>query len=175
MVLELRKIAIRSIEFGSPARIEGDKLIVDPDEMKEWMLEDSRIKNVSFDIALPGTSTRILPVKDVIEPRAKIEGETFPGLFREDMEEGGSGVTYCLDGCVVTTTGPIVGFQEGVIDMSGPAAEYNVYSKLCHLVMILEKQDYVDPHEHEEVVRLAGIKLARKVGELAFPCENYTT
>ena len=54
MVLELRKVAIRNIEFGSPARIEGDTLIADPDEMKELILEDSRIKNVSFDIALPG-------------------------------------------------------------------------------------------------------------------------
>jgi glycine reductase len=175
MHLELRKIPIRSIAFGSPARIEGDCLIADPDAMKELILEDARIKDVSFDIALPGTSTRILPVKDVIEPRAKLNGETFPGLFREDMEEGGSGVTYCLDGCVVTTTGPIVGFQEGVIDMSGPAAEFNIYSKLCHLVMILEKQAYIDPHEHEEVVRLAGIKLAKSLGELAFPCEDYET
>ena len=173
MELELRKIAIRNIEFGSPARIEGDTLIADPDAMRELILEDSRIKDVSCDIALPGSSTRILPVKDVIEPRAKPDGETFPGTFHEDMQEGGEGITYCLEGCVVTTTGPIVGFQEGLIDMSGPAAEYNVYSKLCHLVMIIEKQDYVDPHEHEEVVRIAGLKLAQHVAELGFLVEDY--
>ena len=78
MELELRKIAIRNIEFGSPARIEGDTLIADPDEMRELILEDSRIKDVSFDIALPGSSTRILPVKDVIEPRAKPDGRLSP-------------------------------------------------------------------------------------------------
>ena len=37
------------------------------------------------------------------------------------MEEGGNGITYALSGCAVTTTGPIVGFQEGVIDMMGRA------------------------------------------------------
>ena len=41
--------------------------------------------------------------------------------------------------------------------------------------MIIEKQDYVDPHDHEEVVRLAGIKVAKAIGELGFDCEEYET
>lgn len=176
MNLELRKVAIKDICFDTECKIVSGVLHVDPEQLEDIVLEDSRVKSVSFDVARPGESVRIVPVKDVIEPRAKLEGgEAFPGLFREDMEEAGSGITYALSGCAVTSTGPIVGFQEGVIDMSGPGAEYTYYSQLLHLVMIIEKQEYVDQHDHEEVVRLAGIKLARFLGTLAFDCEEYTS
>ena len=174
MNLELRKIAIKDIHFGDEEKIVDGCLYVDPKKLEELVLEDSRVKSVSFDIARPGESVRIVPVKDVIEPRAKLEGgEVFPGLFHEDMQEAGSGITYALTGCAVTSTGPIVGFQEGVIDMSGPMTDYTIYSQLNHLVMIIEKQDNVDQHDHETVVRLAGIKVANYVGKIGFGCEDY--
>ena len=172
MNLELRKVAIKDIQFSEECKVEAGCLYVDPKKLEELVLEDSRVKSVSFDIARPGESVRIVPVKDVIEPRAKLEGgETFPGLFREDMQEVGEGITVALSGMAVTSTGPIVGFQEGVIDMMGPGAQYTKYSELCHLVMIIEKQDYVDQHDHEEVVRLAGIKVAKEVATYGFEAE----
>lgn len=176
MNLELRKVAITDIRMDTRCGISDGCLHVDPKQLEELVLEDSRVKSVSFDIARPGESVRIVPVKDVIEPRAKLEGgETFPGLFREDMKEAGAGITYALSGCAVTTTGPIVGFQEGVIDMMGPGTEYTIYSQLNHLVMIIEKQDHIDQHDHEVVVRLAGIKVAKFLGTLAFDCQDYTS
>jgi glycine reductase len=173
MELELRKVKITDIQFGDECKVVDGCLYIDPAKLEEMVLEDSRVKSVSFDIARPGESVRIVPVKDVIEPRAKQEGETFPGLFREDMDEVGSGVTYALDGCVVTTTGPIVGFQEGVIDMMGPGTQYTKYSELLHLVMVIEKQDHIDQHDHEVVVRLAGIKVAQFLGTLGFDQDDY--
>ena len=174
MNLELRKVSIKDIQFADKSYIDGSTLYVNPEELKELVLEDTKVKSVSFDIARPGESVRIVPVKDVIEPRAKLEGgEIFPGLFHENMEEGGHGITYALKGMAVTTTGPIVGFQEGVIDMMGPCTEYTIYSQLCHLCVVIEKNDNVDPHDHEAVVRFAGIKVAKKIAELAFGVENY--
>lgn len=165
MNLELRKVAIRDIQFSQENKIIDGCLHVNPDTLEELVLEDARVKSVSFDIARPGESTRIVPVKDVIEPRAKVDGETFPGLFREDMQEAGEGTTYCLEGMAVTSTGPIVGFQEGVIDMMGPGTEYTIYSQLCHLCMSSKNKDYVDQHDHEVVVRLAGIKVAKYLAD----------
>ena len=68
---------------------------------------------------------RITPVKDVIEPRVKVEGRggVFPGVINK-VDTVGEGKTYALKGMAVVTAGKIVGFQEGVIDMSGPAADY---------------------------------------------------
>lgn len=174
MNLELRKVTINDIRFDNECKIVNGCLNVDVKRLEELVLEDSRVKSVAFDIARPGESVRIVPVKDVIEPRAKLEGgEAFPGLFREDMTQGGQGITYALSGCCVTSTGPIVGFQEGVIDMSGPGAEYTIYSELNHLVMIIDKQNHIDQHEHEVVVRLAGIKVAEYLGRLAFDYDVY--
>lgn len=175
MELELRKVLIQDIVFDEENKIEGHVLHLCRELLEKVVMEDSRIKSVTFEIARPGESVRILPVKDVIEPRAKLNGDTFPGLFKETMEEGGHGITYALKGCAVTSTGPIVGFQEGLIDMSGPAAEYTVFSKLNHLVMVIEKQPQLDPHEHEQVVRLAGIRLAKYIGEIGLDCKDYVS
>lgn len=173
MKLELRNVVIRDIVFSDENKVEDHILYVSKDSLEQIVMEDARVKSVTFDIARPGESVRIIPVKDVIEPRAKKDGAIFPGTFEETMEEGGHGITYALKGCAVTSTGPIVGFQEGLIDMSGPAAEYTMFSRLNHLVMVIEKQPDLDPHEHEQVVRLAGLRLAKYVGEIGFTSADY--
>ncbi len=173
MNLELRKIHIRDVVFSNINRIENDTLFLNSRDLVELVMEDKRVKNVHFDIAKPGESVRIFPVKDVIEPRAKLDGEVFPGVFREQMDEAGKGITYVLSGCAVVTTGPIVGFQEGLIDMSGPGVQYSIFSKLINIVMTITKEDYVDPHEHEETVRLAGLKIASYIGKIGIGYETY--
>ncbi|KAF5063193.1 Glycine reductase complex component B subunits alpha and beta [anaerobic digester metagenome] len=173
MNLELRKIQIKDVVFGEENKIENNILKLNKSSLINLIAEDKRIKEVDFDIAKPGQSVRILPVKDVIEPRAKLNGEIFPGIFKEHMQEAGSGITYVLEGCAVVTTGPIVGFQEGLIDMSGPAADYSIFSKILNIVMVITKEDYIDPHEHEETVRLAGIKLAKFIGEIGLNYDEY--
>lgn len=172
-MLELRKIQIKDIIISDIDKIENDILYFNPDSLAVLIKEDKRIKSVSFDIARPGESVRIVPVKDVIEPRAKLNGETFDGTFGEQMAELGSGVTYVMSGCAVVTTGPIVGFQEGIIDMSGPAAEYSIFSKLNNIVMVIEKESNVSPHDHEEAVRKAGIKAAKYIGNIGLEYDKY--
>ncbi len=172
-MLELRKIQIKDIIISDIDKIENDILYFNPDSLVAIIKEDKRIKSVSFDIARPGESVRIVPVKDVIEPRAKLNGETFDGTFGEQMAELGSGVTYVMSGCAVVTTGPIVGFQEGIIDMSGPAAEYSIFSKLNNIVMVIEKESNVSPHDHEEAVRKAGIKAAKYIGNIGLEYDKY--
>lgn len=173
MALELRNVRIHDVVFGEHPGVRAGVLEIDPNALAALVTEDSRVQSVSFDLAKPGESCRILPVKDVIEPRAKLNGEAFPGTFRETMEAVGEGVTYVLKGCAVVTTGPIVGFQEGLIDMSGPAAKYSIFSGLLNIVMRIVKAEGIDPHEHEEVVRLAGIKVAHEIGKLALGCTEY--
>lgn len=173
MNLYLRKIQIKDVIFSEENKIQENVLHLNKKWLTELVKEDKRIKEVDFDIAKPGQSVRVMPVKDVIEPRAKLNGETFSGIFKDNMEEAGSGITYVLKGCAVVSTGPIVGFQEGLIDMSGPAAQYSIFSKLTNIVMIITKEEHVDPHEHEEAVRIAGIKMAKYIGEIGLSCDDY--
>ena len=161
-------IHISDIEFSSESKIENGKLYVSTDALKALVLEDEKLKDVSFDIARPGESVRITPVKDVIEPRVKVEGKggVFPGIISK-VDTVGSGKTYALKGMAVVTAGKIVGFQEGVIDMTGPGADYTPFSKLINLVMVCEPVDEIEPHEYEKAVRIAGFKAAVYIGELA--------
>jgi glycine reductase len=66
----------------------------------------------------------------------------------------------------VVTAGKIVGFQEGVIDMTGPGADYTAFSKLLNLVLVCEPVAGVHQHEYEHAVRIAGLRAATYIGEL---------
>jgi len=173
MTLELREIIVKDIVFGTGRSLRNGLLTVDPSLLKAILLEDNRIQDVHIDLAKPGESCRILPVKDVIEPRIKEDGSFFPGIFGEGVADAGHGVTYALKGCAVVTTGPIVGFQEGVIDMSGPCQKYSPFGFLNNIVISIVKKPHVDPHAHEESVRFAGLKAARWIAEIALESQCY--
>ena len=168
MRLELGKINIRDIRFADVSKIEDGVLYVSQDELVAIALKEESIKSVSFDIAKPGESVRITPVKDVIEPRVKVEGPggIFPGMVA-GVDTVGSGKTYALKGMALVTAGPIVGFQEGVIDMSGIGAQYTPFSKTLNLVMVCEPQEGIESHEYERAVRVAGFNVACAIGALA--------
>lgn len=168
MRLEMGHIYIKDIQFSDVSKIEDGILYVSREEAEKTALEDEKIKSVTFDIARPGESVRITPVKDVIEPRVKVSGRggIFPGVLAK-VDTVGSGTTYALKGMTVVTAGKIVGFQEGIIDMSGPGADYTPFSKTANLVMVCEPQDGLEPHDYEAAVRFAGFRVAAYVGELA--------
>jgi len=168
MRLELGKIFIKDIQFASESKIENNVLYVNKDELRKAIWDDEAIVSVEFDIAKPGESVRITPVKDVIEPRVKVEGRggIFPGVLSK-VDTVGEGKTIALKGMAVVTTGKIVGFQEGIVDMTGPGAEYTPFSKLNNLVIIAEPSEGIKQHEHEKAVRYIGFKAAKYLGELA--------
>lgn len=169
MELELRKFHIRDVVFGEKTEILNNKLMIDKEEVINFLKEDRRIQDIEIDLARPGESVRIIPVKDVIEPRAKLEGGAFPGMAGK-VGEVGTGVTYALKGCAVVTTGPIVGFQEGIIDMRGPLTEYTPFAHLNNIVIHIHHKEGVEPHEHEELVRKAGVKAAQFIAQQVMNC-----
>jgi len=166
MKLQIGEILIKDVQFGPVTEVKAGTLFVNKEELAKIAGADERIKSVEIFLAKPGESTRILPVKDVIEPRVKVEGTggIFPG-FMADVEQVGAGVTHVLKGAAVVTTGKIVGFQEGIIDMSGPGAQYTPFSVTQNIVVKVEPVDSIKQHEHELVVRLAGFRAANYLGE----------
>jgi len=168
MRLEIGKIPIHDVQFDSTSRIEGNILYLNQEELKAHLMVDENIKSITVEIARPGDSTRIIPVKDVIEPRVKVSGrgELFPGTLSK-VETVGEGRTNVLKGTAVVTTGKIVGFQEGIIDMSGPGAEYTPFSKLVNVVVVCEPIEGIDQYTHERTLRIAGLKAAAYLGNLA--------
>ena len=118
MRLEIGNVLIKDVQFGQETKVENGVLYVNKEDIINLCKEDEHIKSVDVEIARPGESVRITPVKDVVEPRVKVEGPggVFPGILSK-VDVVGSGKTNVLKGCAVMTTGKIVGFQEGIVDM----------------------------------------------------------
>ncbi len=166
MKLELRRIHIKDIQLGNETKVEKGVLTINETELVNELKKDERVKDVKLDIAKPGEKTRIIPVKDVIEPRVKIEGtgNGFPGVTTK-MAQLGEGKVNVLYGAAVVTVGDIVGFQEGVIDMWGEGAKWTPFSKTYNLVVDITPVEGLDPHAHEATVRTVGLKAAELIGE----------
>ncbi len=166
MRLEIGNIFIKDIQFGDSTKVENGVLYVNKQELIEELSNDEHIKSIDLDIVRPGESVRIAPVKDVIEPRVKVEGNggIFPG-FLSKVDTVGEGKTNVLKGAAVVTTGKVVGFQEGIIDMTGPGSDYTPFSKTCNVVVIAEPVDGLKQHDHEAALRMVGLKAGKYLGE----------
>lgn len=167
MRLEVGNIFIKDVQFGERSEVKDGVLYVNKEELADITGNDDRIASVEVFLAKPGEETRIIPVKDVIEPRVKVDGDggILPG-FMTGVEQVGNGRTHVLKGAALVTTGRIVGFQEGIIDMSGPGAEYTPFSKTMNVVVKVDPVDGLKQHEHEAVVRMAGFRAGIYLGAL---------
>ena len=166
MSLSLEKVSVKDVRLGEETGYDKGVVTVNSNELEQELKQDDRIASIEIELVKPGESVRIIPVKDVIEPRVKVEGdgEIFPGLLGK-VNTVGSGVTKALKGMTVVTTGKLVGFQEGIIDMDGPGADYTPFSQTVNLVVNCEPVSGLKGHEHEEALRIAGLKAARYIGE----------
>ena len=70
--LKLGKIKIKNVAFGEKSEILNRTLIINLEELRSLLLEDKNLKDIDIKIARPGESKRIIPIKDVIEPRVKV-------------------------------------------------------------------------------------------------------
>lgn len=166
MSYKLGHIKIKDIQFGTKTEIRDRILYINKEEMESMLSDTERIKDVKVELARPGESIRIIPVKDVIEPRVKVNGKggVFPG-FISGVDTVGEGTTHVLDGVAVVNCGRLVNFQEGLIDMTGPGADYVPYARTLNVVLLIEPADGVSKHEHEAAERLVGLKAAAYLGE----------
>lgn len=168
MKLELLKAHVKNVEWGGKTALKGGVLTVDKAELLK-AVADENFKKVDAELARPGESIRIVPVKDAIEPRFKVEGggQEFPGVV-SDVEPVGEGKTFVLEGAAVVTCGRIVNFQEGIVDMTGPAADYTPFSKTMNVVLIFEPVDGLEKHDYEKCCRIAGLKAALYLAQKAY-------
>lgn len=172
MKLDLKKINITNVKWGEKTRVETGTLYVSKEEIIDLAAKDERLKSISVELARPGESVRIIPVKDAVEPRCKKEGpnDVFPG-FIGDVDSVGEGETVTLSGAAVLTCGKIVGFQEGIVDMTGPGAEYTPFSKTQNVVLVFEPVDDLEKHEYEAACRMAGLRVAHYLAKCAVDVE----
>jgi len=167
MRLEVGKIFIEDIRFGESTHVEKGTLYVNEKELIDLFIEDDRIKSAKIELAKPGESIRITPVKDVLEPRVKVSGggTNFPGVVGNKVKQVGEGRTHVLSGAAVVTVGKIVGFQEGIVDMTGIGADYTPFSKMLNICVVIEPEEGIESHAYEAAAREAGLVVTNFIGE----------
>lgn len=170
MKLELLKAHVSGIAWGAKTALLSDgTLQVNKEELLKAVEDTEHFASIDADMARPGESVRIVPVKDVVEPRYKVEGsgQVFPGMI-SDVETVGSGKTFVLEGAAVVTCGRIINFQEGIVDMSGKGADYTPFSKTMNVVLVFEPVEDLEKHAYEEACRKAGFKAALYLARKAY-------
>ena len=84
MKLEVGTFPVRDIVFGTQTGWRDGVLSVDKNELLALILEDPYIGWADIDVARPGDSTRIVQIRDIIEPKVKVSGPgvTYPRHLR---------------------------------------------------------------------------------------------
>jgi glycine reductase len=168
MRLELGTFPVRDARFGSRTRWADGVLEIDRDAALAAVREDGLVASARLELARPGESVRIWPVRDVVEPRVKVEGPgvTYPGWFGRSIETVGRGRTHRLGGLGVLEVSSVNwhdaggDFVDQYIDMSGPWAELIPESKLVNLCLVVEPDPAIDIHSKNEVVHRATLAVA---------------
>ncbi|SDI37761.1 glycine/sarcosine/betaine reductase component B subunit [Alteribacillus bidgolensis] len=168
MKLEVGNFQVKSVIFGSQTSFNNGVLTINKEEALEVVYEDERIISADIVIARPGDSTRITPVKEAVEPRYKVSGGVlFPGVTNKLMQVG-SGRTHALKGTSVLAVGKHWGgFQDGLIDMSGPGSKQTMFSELLNICLVADTNEDFEKNEQQkknEALRWGAMRLAEYLG-----------
>jgi glycine reductase len=169
MRLDMGTFPVHDVVFGTHTRWQDGRLEIDRAAMIELILHDPRIASAELELAKPGESIRIWPVRDVIEPRVKVDGPgvVYPGICGRPITTVGQGRTHRLAGVGVTEVSGVNWHEAGgdyvdiFLDMSGPWAELIPMSALLNVCVVVEP----DPALGNEAQNLAVHNAALTVSD----------
>jgi glycine reductase complex component B subunit alpha and beta len=167
-VSALRRIVheVSSIDIGATTQYEQRRLVVGRDQAQA-LFADPALASVRVHTAMPGDQVRIIAPLDVVEPRCKESGGgTFPGWIAPVNRKRG-GDTHVLRGAAVLAAGHLPRNQEGLIDMSGPAARLSPFGQTNNVVIEFDRADSASWHEAEVAVRRGVLRLAVHLADAA--------
>jgi hypothetical protein len=158
MRLTLALHPVSDLQTGHETRLDGSTLHVAEQELRDLLLDDSRLDSVEFEVVRPGEHCRIGNVLDIIEPRAKQPGDgyDFPGAI-SPMALAGRGTTHVLRGMTVVVLGDGPG---GVIEMTGEWSKWCPFAELNHLVVIPQPRRDLPRHMALLARKQAGLRTA---------------
>ncbi len=172
MRLELAEFPVTQVRLGTGLRYEAGILEVDQEELTTLILQDKRIQDASLAVAVPGEKVRITGIRDVVEPRIKVQGrgQVFPGIMGPVVPVG-DGRTHRLSGMAVVTTAEYEGTiragsavqRSAMLDMWGPGAEASRFSTLANLVLILRLVKGLSEIEAHTAIQRAEYEVAQRL------------
>ena len=172
MKLTMRTFSVQDVVLADKTAFSNGVLSVNKEELRNILLKDKSLTDVSFDVAKPGESVRIIHVLDAVEPRVKVDSSTqcFPGFMGEPFSVG-EGITHRLGGMAVVTLGTnlllpsgsetgVLEYNEAVIDMSGLGQLYSACSDTINLCLGLTVKEGTSPIQYDAAVRMASLRAA---------------
>jgi glycine reductase len=168
MRLELRWSEVGELTAGSATCLSGTRLEVDLDALRALLATDARLTGIRLDLVRPGERCRIGRVFDVIAPRARLDGEDYPGVLG-GVSKVGDGRTLALAGVAVVATDQqmdSVGTL-AVIDMAGPTAALSAFGATHNLVISAWPAAGTGRPEYLAAVRLAALRAGVHLAQAA--------
>jgi glycine reductase len=171
MRLELGSFPVERIRFGPATAWRAGELTVDRTAALAEVRRDPRIISAELELAVPGESVRIWPVRDVIEPRIKVEGPgvCYPGICGRDITTVGQGRTHRLAGMGVVEVSSVNwhdaggDFVETYLDMAGPFAAMYPYHRLQLLCLVVEPDPALSDESRNDAVHAAALAVSDHV------------
>ena len=169
MKLEIGNFIVKDVVFGDRTFFEDSVLTINKQEAEEFIKQDSHIIKVEIEIAKPGEDIRILPVKEAVEPRIRVDGRAlFPGVTGE-LAPAGEGRVHALKGISVLGVGGTWGsFGDGMIDMAGEGQKYTLFGSLINICVVIETDEDFEYHEQQKknkAIRWASHLFAEYLGK----------
>ncbi len=171
MKLQFKNFVVTDVVFGSNNSFVNGVLTINKEEAIKFLMEaDEHLVSVDLEIAKPGESIRIVPVKDAVEPRYRVGDENYFSGVTSELKKVGDGVVHALKGVSVLGVGAEWGsFGDGLIDMSGEGAKYSYFSKLINICVVAQTDEEEERHEQQKkntAIRMASLRLAEYLGKI---------
>ena len=174
MKLEIAKFPVQDVVFSQRTAYKNGILEINKEELLALVLQDSRIVSADLDLVFPGEKTRVVNIRDIIEPRVKVSGPgcVFPGIMGP-IETVGEGRTNRLSGVTImasaeyrpTIMGGTAAQNTAILDMWGPAAEITPFSSTINIVLVLKLADTVTEWDAHSSIQMAEFKLGNQLAE----------
>ena len=169
MKLEVGNFNVKDVIFGSKTQYDNSVLTINKEEALALICEDSHVTEADIVIVKPGDMVRIVPVKDAVEARCRLDDKTvFPGVLG-DIYQSGEGTIHAIKGMSVLGVGKHWGgFQDGLIDMGGEGAKYTYFSQTINVCLVLNTDETFEHNEQQKknkAIRWASMILAEYLGK----------
>ncbi len=168
MKLEIGNFYVEDVQFGKTSFYSNKILTINKEEALALVNEDDHIIFSDIIIARPGESKRIVPIKEAVEARVRLDGRAiFPGVTGE-LSSCGEGTIHALKNMSIMGVGKHWGsFGDGIVDMSGEGANYSYYSNLINVCLVINTDEEFERFEQQKknkAIRWATMKLSEYIG-----------
>ena len=174
MRLEMAEFAVTSIKLGDRFQFASGRLTIDQGAIERAVLQEKSIEAAWLEVVSPGDKVRITGIRDVVEPRVKVNGtgQVFPGVLGP-VEPVGQGRTHRLSGMAVFVAAEYEGTvraglgvqRSAILDMWGTGAAASPFSTLHGLVLNLRLAKGLAELTAHAIIQRAVLETAKRLAE----------